>query len=235
MRESSAKRVVIDHHVSSDDLGAATFKDTTSEATGSLIVQLAEWLGTPISPDAANALFAAIATDTGWFRFQAVTASTMRIAGKLIDCGASPPAIFRELYEQATLAKMRLVGRALGRMQLDCDGQLAYTTIEWSDFAEFGAVSADTEDLVNECLKVAGTKGAFIAIEQQNRQVKVSFRSRIEALNVATVAEQFSGGGHKLAAGATLSGPFATAVSRALEAMKSAFSVIHEKSSIAET
>lgn len=222
MRESSAKRVVIDHHVSADDLGAVEFKDTTSEATGSLIVQLSEVLGVALPVDAATALFAAVATDTGWFRFAAVSSSTMRVVGKLIECGASPPAIFRELYEQGTLAKMHLVGRALQRMKLDCNGELAYTTIEWSEFGETGAVSADTEDLVNECLKVAGTRGAFIAIEQPNRQVKVSFRSRLEALNVAAVAEKFTGGGHRMAAGATLPGPFANAVSRALESMKEA-------------
>ena len=222
MRDSSALRVVIDHHVSCDKLDATEFKDTTSEATGALIFQLSQALGITVDAVAARALFTAIATDTGWFRFAAVSAETMRIAGSLIDLGASPPAIYRELYEQASLAKMHLVGRALNRMQLDCDGELAYTTIEWSEFAETGAVSADTEDLVNECLKITGTKGAFIAIEQQNRQVKISFRSRTDALNVASVAEQFTGGGHKLAAGATLPAPFAAAVAKVLEAMKTA-------------
>ena len=222
MRDSAAKRVVIDHHVSSDDLGATEFKDVTSEATGSLIFQLAEALDVAITPAAATALFAAIATDTGWFRFAAVSAETMRIAGRLIECGASPPAIYCQLYEQGTVAKMHLVGRALGRMQLECDGQLAYTTVEWNDFAQTGAVPSDTEDLVNECLKVLGTKGAFMAIEQQNRQVKISFRSRTDLLNVAAVAEKFSGGGHRLAAGATLAAPFATAVGKALEAMREA-------------
>lgn len=222
MRESAAKRVVIDHHVSADNLSAVEFKDTTSEATGSLIFQLSESLGVVIPADAATALFAAIATDTGWFRFAAVSNETMRIAGRLIEQGASPPAIYRELYEQGTLAKMHLVGRALSRMQVDCDGELAYTTIEWNEFVEVGAVPADTEDLVNECLKVAGTKGAFIAIEQQNRQVKFSFRSRMEGLNVAAVAEKFGGGGHRLAAGATLPGPFAAAVTKAHAVMKDA-------------
>jgi phosphoesterase RecJ-like protein len=222
MRESSALRVVIDHHVSSDDLGAVEFKDVTSDATGSLIFQLSEALGVDLSPDAAKALFTAIATDTGWFRFASVKAETMRIVGRLIEKGASPPTIYRELYEQGSLARMHLIGRALGRMKLDCDGELAYTTVEWNDFVETGAVPSDTEDLVNECLKVLGTKGAFIAIEQQNRQVKVSFRSRTDALNVAAVAETFSGGGHRLAAGATLGTPFATALSKALTAMREA-------------
>ena len=222
MRDSTARRVVIDHHVSADDLGALEFKDTQSEATGSLIFDLSQFLGVTLPPDAATALFAAIATDTGWFRFSAVSSQTMRRVAQLMERGASPPAVFRELYEQASLARMHLVGRALERMMLVCDGELAYTTIPWSDFAELGATSSDTEDLVNECLKLTGTKAAFIAIELQNQQVKVSFRSRTEGVNVAAVSEQFGGGGHRQAAGATLPGPFPQSIARALEAMTQA-------------
>ncbi len=222
MRSSNAQRIVIDHHVSADDLGALEFKDTSSEATGSLIFDLSQFLGVSLPADAATALFAAIATDTGWFRFSAVTNRTMQTVGRLMECGASPPAVFRELYEQASLARMHLVGRALSRMTLDCDGELAYTSIPWSDFEQVGAVSSDTEDLVNECLKIAGTRGAFIAIEQQNRQVKVSFRSRSESIDVAKVAEQFGGGGHRQAAGATLPAPYLEAIQRAMSAMSAA-------------
>lgn len=221
LRESSAPRVVIDHHVSADDLGAIELKDVSREATGALIYELSTVLGVRPSPAAATALFAAVATDTGWFRFASTSGETFRVAGQLLDCGAAPHAVFRELYEQASLARMHLAGRVLSRVTLDCAGQLAYTTVLWSDFEQLGAVSSDTEDLVNECLKVAGTKAAFIAIEQANRQVKVSFRSRTE-VNVAAVAEQFGGGGHRQASGATLPGPFAQAVTHALTAMKAA-------------
>lgn len=219
MRESAAKKIVIDHHVSADDLGATEFKDTVCEATGSLIFDLSQFLGIDVSADAANALFAAIATDTGWFRFSAVTPLTMRRIARLMELGASPSNIYRELYEQSSLARAHLVGRALSRMVLDCDGDLAYLSIPWSDFEETGAVSSDTEDLVNECLKVVGTKGAFIAIEMQSRQVKVSFRSRTEGLDVAKIAETFGGGGHRLAAGATLPGPLAESIEKARKMM----------------
>lgn len=221
MRESSCAKVVIDHHQSSDDLGAIVLKDTTREATGSLIVELAEALGEPIAPAAATALYAAIATDTGWFRFSAVTGETMRTIGLLIDAGASPADIYRELYEQATIARIHLAGRVLSRVKLECDGVLAWTFVEARDFEELGAQSSDTEDLVNECLKITGTRVAFIAIEQLNRQVKVSFRSRT-SVNVAKVAEQFGGGGHKQAAGATFAGPVSAAVDKALAALKQA-------------
>lgn len=228
MRDSSAVRVVIDHHVSSDDLGATVFKDVDCEATGSLIFDLSQFLGLDLPVDAANSLFAAIATDTGWFRFSAVTSETMRRIARLMEYGASPSNIFRELYEQSSMARMHLVGRALSRMVLDCDGDLAYVTIPWSDFEETHAVSSDTEDLVNECLKVTGTKGAFIAIEMQSRQVKVSFRSRTEGLDVARIAEQFGGGGHRQAAGATLPGPFPEAIERARSAMVQVLATLRE-------
>jgi bifunctional oligoribonuclease and PAP phosphatase NrnA len=220
-RDSGKPRAVIDHHVSSDDLGALELKDTTREATGSLIHEFAGAAGVPLDAAAATALYAAIATDTGWFRFAATSADTMRVVGDLITRGARPDTIYRELYEQATLARMRLAGRVLSRITVECEGRLAYTTVAWADFEEFGAVASDTEDLVNECLRIAGTKGAFIAIEQQNRQVKVSFRSRTD-VNVAAIAEQFGGGGHKQAAGATLAGPLPQALERARTAMHAA-------------
>ncbi len=219
MQKSSAKKVVIDHHVSSDDLGALEFKDTRAEATGALITRMAEALELPLSAGIAQALFCAVATDTGWFRFSSTTSDTMRLAGQLIDLGAEPHVTYRLLYEQYSQARLKLAGRVLSRINLECDGLLAYTSVEWDDFVRTKATPVDTEDLVNECLTIAGTKCAFIAVEQQNKQIKVSLRSRAE-VNVAAVAERFGGGGHKQASGAVLPGPLADAIAKVVTAMK---------------
>ncbi len=222
LKKSKARqKIVIDHHMSSDDLGAVEFKDTACEATGSLIFQLVEFLGTQINPACATALFSAIATDTGWFRFPSTKSSTMHIIGKLIDLGAQPNLVYQQLYEQSSLARLRLQGRILGGMETECDGRLAYICVKQDDFAKTNAVQADTEDLVNECLTITGTEGAFIAIEQRNNSVKVSFRSRTD-LNVAAIAEKFGGGGHKQAAGAVLPGPLADALATILTTMRAA-------------
>ncbi len=227
-REGKVPRVVIDHHVSADDLQALEFKDTSREATGALIYELATVLGVTPNATAAQALFAAMATDTGWFRFSATSSETYRIAGELIRCGANPATIFRELYEQGTLARVQLAGRILSRVKVEDGGQLAYTSVSQEDFAETGALPSDTEDLVNECLKIAGTQAAFIAIEQANRQVKVSFRSR-NNINVAEIAEKFNGGGHRQAAGATLPGPLTQAIAQALTVMKAQLSAVESE------
>jgi len=220
-RKTEAKKYVIDHHVSSDDMGAREFKDVTAEATGTLIFDLVEALGVQVDKEIGEPLFCAIATDTGWFRFPSTRRKTMEVIGSLIDAGIAPYQYYSLLYEQFTLGRMKLAGRALERMKLECNGELSHTFVRFDDYAETGAEPADTEDLVNECLRVKGTTCALIAIEQPNRQVKVSFRSR-PGVNVAAVAEQFQGGGHKQAAGAILSGPLEKAHKVTLKAMMDA-------------
>ncbi len=113
VRSSTAAKIVIDHHVSEDDLGAESFKDAQAEATGRLVLEAAEALGVKLTPQIAAPLFAAIATDTGWFRFASTTGHTYRVAGKLVDAGARPNEIYNSLYEQDTLARLQLRGRIL--------------------------------------------------------------------------------------------------------------------------
>ena len=218
IQASAAKRVVIDHHVSSDDLNALELKDVASAATGELICEIGEEFGITFEAEVANWLYAAIATDTGWFRFPSTSARTMKIAARLMDCGAIPHYVYNLVHEQSSLARVRLGGRVLARIQVEAEGRLAWIYADSKDMAETGAVPSDTEGLVNVCLTVGGAEAAFVAVELQTGQIKFSLRSRVPH-NVAAVAEQFGGGGHKLASGATMPGPLPAAVER----MKAAF------------
>jgi nanoRNase/pAp phosphatase (c-di-AMP/oligoRNAs hydrolase) len=231
IQSSSAKRVLIDHHISSDEMGAIDLKDVTAAATGELICEAAEAFGIEFDEDTSNWLYAAIATDTGWFRFPSTTSRTMRISAALIDRGASPHYVFNLVHEQSSLSRVRLGGRVLGRTQSEADGRLVWVQVDAKDMAETGAVPSDTEGLVNQCLTVAGSEAAFIAVELQTSQIKFSLRCRYPH-DVAALAEQFSGGGHKLASGATLSGPLNVAVDR----MRTAFlEMLKKNETVAET
>jgi phosphoesterase RecJ-like protein len=150
-------------------------------------------------------LFAAVATDTGWFRFSSTSAVTYRTAAKLIDAGASPANIYRELYEQDTLGRVRLRGAILGRVATEQSGRLAHTYVLKEDFQTTGALPSDTEDVINMALGIKGTEVAVILVEQPAGGFKISFRSR-SAVDCSRLAEQFGGGGHKAAAGASLTG-----------------------------
>lgn len=221
VRRTALKKVVIDHHVSGDELGAELLKDTTAEATGRLVIEAADALGVELTPGIAQNAFAAIATDTGWFRFATATSATHRLAARLIDAGAAPARLYKFLYEEETLARLKLIGRTLGRAQTEHNGQLIYTWLERSDFDQIGAVPSDSEDLINMTLTVGGTQVAVILVEQVGGGFKVSFRSRC-GLDCSQAARQFGGGGHKQAAGAFVDAPLEEAREQVLTAVRAA-------------
>ncbi|WP_218922228.1 sulfatase-like hydrolase/transferase [Fuerstiella marisgermanici] len=215
VQKAGKKRVVIDHHVSSDNMGATEFKDVQSAATGELIYDAACFLGVTFDATVASALYAAIATDTGWFRFPSTSGDTMRTAAALMELGAEPHELFRLLNEQKSLPRMHLKGRVLARMTTLCDNRLAWIYVDKQDLDETKSVPSDTEGLVNECLTLAGVEAAFIAVQLPSGMIKFSLRCR-PPHDVAALAENFGGGGHKLASGATLEGPLTEASSKVL-------------------
>ncbi|MBI2481744.1 MAG: DHH family phosphoesterase [Planctomycetia bacterium] len=221
LRATKATKLVVDHHVSEDDLDAESFKNTTAEAAGRLVVEAAEELGVALTPEMAMPIFAALATDTGWFRFGSVTSGTYRIAAKLLEAGASPPAIYRDLYEQDTVGRVRLRGIILSRTVTELEGRLAHTYVLKEDFEKASALPEDTEDAINMTLAIAGVQFAVIAVEQATGGFKLSFRSRCE-LQCNKIAEQFNGGGHKAAAGAFIAGSFAEAQPKVLDVVRAA-------------
>jgi phosphoesterase RecJ-like protein len=221
IRGSTAKKIVLDHHVSQDDLGAEPFKDVEAEATGRLVFDAAMQLNVALTPEIATPLFAAIATDTGWFRFGSTSPGTMRCGASLIAAGATPSAIYNALYEQMTAARLKLIGRTLSTLEMDLDGRLVVSRILKEDFVATGAVPSDTEDVINMTLQIAGTQAAVIFVEQQTGGFKISFRSR-GAADCSKLAEQFGGGGHKAAAGAFVAGDYATVRAKVLDAVKAA-------------
>jgi phosphoesterase RecJ-like protein len=221
LRSSAARKVVIDHHVSQDDLGATVFKDITSESTGRLILSAIDALGVDLSSAIASPLFAAMATDTGWFRFASVGAATYEAAARLVAAGARPHEIFAKLYEQNSLARLLLQGRILTNVKSDLGGRLLWTAITQDDLRAVAAEPTDTEDVINRLLGVAGVEVAVLMLELGPKETKVSLRSR-SAIDVNTIAGQFGGGGHRAAAGVRYPGPLLEAKQNVLSAVRAA-------------
>ncbi|MCC7475854.1 MAG: bifunctional oligoribonuclease/PAP phosphatase NrnA [Pirellulales bacterium] len=218
VRTTAARKINIDHHVSQDDLGATVFKDTSAESTGRLILQALDALGVPLTQAMAIPLFSAIGTDTGWFRFSSVSEATFAAAARLVVAGARPQAIFAQLYEQNSLARLLLQGRILSNVKSHMGGRLLSTAITQNDLRAVGAEPTDTEDVINRLLGVAGTEAALLFLELSPAETKVSLRSRTN-LDVNAVAAVFGGGGHKAASGVRFPGPLCEAEPAVLHAM----------------
>jgi len=221
IRATSAGKAVLDHHVSADDLGAEFFRDTTAEAAGRVVYEAAVRLGAKITPRIATLLFAALATDTGWFRFASTSAETYRLAAGLTEAGAVPHRLYRDLYENDTVSRLQLIGRTMARVRTELGGRLIYTWMTQEDFAASAAIPSDSEDVINMTLAVGGAEVAVILVEQPSGGFKVSFRSRSD-VDCSRVAEQFGGGGHRAAAGAFLAEPLPDARAKVLDAVRAA-------------
>lgn len=202
--------VVIDHHEVGGSIGDVRCVDANADSAGSLVYEAVEALGAELTYDIAFPLYVAIATDTGFFRFASTSQGTFERAAALVAAGVSVDEVYRLAMEQDSYGRFKLLGRASDNSERFLGDRGVFSYLSRADFDSAGAIPADCEDLVNEPLAVAGTEVSIIAIEQQDKSVKASFRSRCD-LDCAALAKEFGGGGHRKAAGASLPGPLAKA------------------------
>jgi phosphoesterase RecJ-like protein len=220
VRGFRGRRLILDHHVSQDDLGATVIKDTSAEATATLVLRAVRALGAELTPEIATGLLTGIAMDTGWFRHPSTRPETLRDVAELVEVGARIDRLYRDLFERNTLARLTMMGEALVGLKTDLDGRIVYSAVTREDFERTGAIPPDTEDLVDYTMSVRGAEVGLLFIEQKRGGIKVSLRTRIDSFHCAQVASQFGGGGHRAAAGATLPDPLSESLPRVLAAVR---------------
>ncbi|HHY81068.1 MAG TPA: bifunctional oligoribonuclease/PAP phosphatase NrnA [Clostridiales bacterium] len=193
----------IDHHISNTMYAELNLVDTNAAATGEIIYALAKSLNKQISRNAAEALYAAISTDTGSFCFSSTTSRSYRIAADLLDCGIDAERITTLLYKSNRIERIRLLGRALNSLSLYENGKVALMIITREDLSASGALDSETENLVNYAKDIMGVELGILLKEAADGSIKASFRSKGN-IDVSILAGRFNGGGHKAASGASI-------------------------------
>ncbi len=217
-RQLTVPKLVIDHHVTQDDLANYFLKDTSAEACGRLIYEALVALGCRLTSEIAEALFVAVAMDTGWFYHRNTSARTFALIQELVQAGAQPSRLHERLFERNTLGRLKLTGLILDRLSVSADGRIAQSFILKSDYPATGSRPQDSEDLINYTMALAGVEIGLLFMEQPKGGIKVSWRSRGK-VNVAKLAETFGGGGHPAAAGATVHSPLEEVRNRVVESV----------------
>jgi phosphoesterase RecJ-like protein len=202
---SGAPVLVIDHHRSHDALADFALIDPEAAAAAVVVHRLLVEAGAAIDAAAATCLFAGLAADTDWFRLPSTDAETLRLAAALVEAGALPHDIHEKLHLSDDLTKVQLLGRAIETLRPALGGRVMVMRLTRALFRELGADMGDTENLINECMKVRGTQVGVMLVEADPDDIRVSLRCR-PPVNVLRVAEHFGGGGHTRAAGARVSG-----------------------------
>lgn len=200
------KTLVIDHHITHDDIGQVRWIDTTAAAAGVMMLELLEALDWPIDDLSAQALATAIVSDTGWLRFSNTDGRCLRAVAQLVEKGVATDELYQRIYQSDRPERLRLLQRVLGSLELHGEGQLAVMAIRKNDFADTGARPDETENLINEAMRLASVDVAILLTETPQEtgpdadRIRVSLRSR-RRVDVAQLARQFGGGGHARAAG----------------------------------
>jgi phosphoesterase RecJ-like protein len=210
LKQNDKPVLVIDHHVTSDGLGDVELLDPTAAATGLIVHELFKYATWPITKKIAQSLFVGIATDTGWFRFANTDSRAHRSCAELIDAGANPTECHHNLYQNFSHERFKLMTAMLNTLELHFDNQYATQHISQRHFQQTGATHKDTENLIDECLRIGTVDTAALFVELKDGRIKCSLRSK-GLVDVCKIAQKFGGGGHKMAAGAHLPGPLENA------------------------
>lgn len=218
VRRLHVPKIVVDHHIASEDpAGEIVFTDVTACATGELVYDLASVLGFELTPPIAQALYAAILTDTGSFRFSNTSPRCHAIAAELLAAGVDPEDMYVRIYASAPAGRVRLVAEVLSTLGVDEEHGLAWLSMSSGALEKYGVRQEDLDGIVEHARSIAGTRMALFFRDLGYGKVKVSFRSTGE-VDVNAFARQFGGGGHAKASGALIAGSLAEVRERVIAA-----------------
>ncbi|MBI44740.1 MAG: hypothetical protein CMG66_01080 [Candidatus Marinimicrobia bacterium] len=203
IKKNNVYCVSIDHHPSDGSYFDHQFLDVKSPATGFMVWQYFKCETIELSYDMAESLYAALITDTGSFRYNSTTSNCHIMAKELLDLGVKPYDVYASIYEQRSLAQIKLFGKAIESLKIV--GEFGCINISLSMLEECGATLDDIDGFTDFIRSIQGVEVAFMISEIKEKNYRINFRSRGKYI-INDIAEYFNGGGHKLAAGATVKG-----------------------------
>ncbi|HHT71019.1 MAG TPA: bifunctional oligoribonuclease/PAP phosphatase NrnA [Firmicutes bacterium] len=215
---ATAKQIInIDHHPTNTEFGTINWVEPRAAATAEMVFSLLWELSIPVDLDIATCLYTGIHTDTGGFRYQNTTADVHKVAETLLRIGVKPWEIADKVYDRKSLSQLRLLQQALERLQVSSSGLIAWVSLPYDRFGCY--TDEDIGGLINYPRMVASAEVAVLLRENDDRQVRVGFRSR-HLVDVGLLAKRLGGGGHSRAAGCILSGSLTQVETQVLAAVE---------------
>ncbi len=203
--ENAKVTINIDHHTTNTMFASYNLVETDAAATGEIVFKLIEQLGVEIDNQISTCLYVALATDTGGFRFSNTTPVTHQIAADLIRRGANVSDISQRVFDTTTMQKVKLMGIAINSLRLIEGGRIAYISLTDEMMKQVGARDEDCDGIVNIGRNIDGVEVSVFFKQRENGEIKVNFRSK-SYVDVSMIANIYSGGGHRMAAGCTIAG-----------------------------
>ena len=196
----------IDHHPGNTGYGRINWFDPGAAACAEMVFDVVRALGVPLSKEIATHVYLAILTDTGSFHYSGISARTFDICRECMEAGIDPVLVARNVYDSNNMGRLKLFGAVLSAMQIDQTGRIAIVYVDHEMARVAGGTYEDTEGLVNLPLTVKEIEAVVFFKQEKGDEYRVSLRSKGD-IDIGVVAKEYGGGGHKNAAGCTVTGP----------------------------
>ncbi len=216
--ETAKDRIVIDHHGSNTMFGDINFVNPVSPACCQILVLVLEYLGVEIDKEIGTCILAGIITDTGGFKYEAVTAETFELVAQLINKGINVSNVYKKVLQMISRSSFELRKIAMNRLEFLEEGKISFTYITKKDEEAWNAVTGEHEGIVEMARDIEGVEVAVFLRETENGY-KASLRSN-NYVNVSDICLMLGGGGHPKAAGANLPFPLEQAKEKIVEQIK---------------
>lgn len=200
---ADAYTINIDHHQSNTSISDMNYIGRASSCA-ELVYEVVQAMGVPLDAELAGYLLLGVSTDTGNFSYANTNADTLRFAAALLDAGADLHTMCNDIYKRRSMCATRLVGRAIGSIELRQNGRVAMMTLAEKDFIDCEANTGDTEGLIDYARDI-DTVEVAVMLREVSGGVKGSMRSK-GGVDVSRLAAKVGGGGHHGAAGFVLQG-----------------------------
>lgn len=210
--------VNIDHHKTNPGFGDYQIINPQASSCGEVLFDIFKQEGWEIDKDSAVALYTAIMTDTGNFRFENTSSKTLRAAADLVDYGANPNYIYKMCYETKTKNFVMFQNYCVNKAIFSEDNKVVYTTVYKKDLEKFSAGDDYTDGIAETLRAIDSTEVSFVAKEVDTKLTKISMRSK--GLDVAEICSKFGGGGHTFAAGCTIKASVKDSIDKLLREIK---------------
>lgn len=202
--DKAKQTICIDHHITNMGFADINIINANAAATGEILYEVFCDIGIAMNQDIAKNLYAAISSDSGSFKYSNVSPKTLEIASQLLKYDIKHDEIARALYDTETPQMLRFKGKLMNSIKSFSDGKICMVYAPRELLEEYSVNDKDTGDIVNIPRTAVGCEIA-VSIREYSDKIKVSFRSNGK-YDVAEIAAKIGGGGHKMAAGASIFG-----------------------------
>lgn len=200
--EKAKFTINLDHHRTNNEYGKLALVEPHASSSGEVLYDILKSLNWQIDLEIATALYTAILTDTGGFRFENTSADVFLVAAELAQIGVNPKELYKKCYESKSKEIVLFQNYCVSKAIFVNNNKIAYTVVYKKDMEKFGVLDDATDGIAEALRAIISTEASFVVKEVDAKICKISMRSK--SADVSEVCSKFGGGGHRFAAGCTI-------------------------------